>query len=140
MMRRGLLGLLALLVVGCGTGGGGGTQITGLAGATTVPTTVPAPTTTATTAQDKGFVVVSTHLKPDSLGYFGGTAEVHNVNKRAFTASMTFTFRENGKVAGTADALAQDVAAGQTVTVQLNSTDKWDGGPVTWMFQVTQMY
>jgi hypothetical protein len=131
---------MAVLAVGCGAGGGGGTQVTGLAGATTVPTTLPPVTTTVVPPRDKGFVVLSTQLKPDSLGYFGGTADVRNDSQHAYTASMTFTFRQNGKVAGTADALANGVAPGQTVTVQLNSINKWDGGPVTYSFQVTSLY
>ncbi len=138
---------LALLTVGCGTSSGtaGGGPVTGVAGPTTAATTVPATKTKAPTnvrPQDKGFTVIGVQLKAASLGgsqVFGGTAEVKNTGTTDHTASMRFTFSENGMVVGVGDATTQ-VAAGQTVTVDLASVDKWDGGPVTYNFQVTSLY
>lgn len=138
MRRLVVLGLLALAVAGCG--GGGGTTITGVAGAAAPVTTSSVPTATPVQASSKGFVVVSTDLKKDPLGFFGGMAQIRNDNKVTHTASMRFTFTRDTKVVGTADALADDVPAGQTATVQLNSIDKWDGQPVSYSFQVSSLY
>ncbi len=139
MKRALVVACLAVVIAGCG-GGAGGTQITGLAGVTTTVTAAPAATTTSVQPHSNGFVVVSIQLRPDPLGYFSGAAQIRNDGKRAHTASMTFTFTEDGKVVGTADALANDVGVGQTVTVQLNSTEKWDGRSVSYAFQVSNLY
>jgi hypothetical protein len=93
-----------------------------------------------TRPNDKGFQVLDVQLKQDALGYLSGTAEVQNKGGHTHSAAMRFTFRQNGKVVARATSLARLVAVGQTVTVDLASTDKWDGRPVTYTFQVTNLY
>jgi len=89
---------------------------------------------------DQGFDVVDVQLKQDLLGYLSGTAQVHNANAKTHSASMSFTFRQNGKVIAKATSLARVVSSGKTVTVDLSSPDKWDGRPVTYTFRVTHLY
>ena len=65
----------------------------------------------------------------DSLGNFEVRARVTNTGDTEDFAFWTITFFENGSMVGTARASAQDIAAGDTITVEFFTTDdytSWD--------------
>ncbi len=144
MRPRILFGLVAstVLFVGCGSStqiGTSATQATGVAGPSTLVSTAPPQTADpATLPHDQGFTVVGMQLKQDVVaGMFDGRVEVQNTGSKSHTAQLTFTFKQNGQVVGTANAFADTVAPGKIVTLDLVSTDRWNGGPVTYEFKVS---
>jgi hypothetical protein len=110
-----------------------------------VTTTTVRPTTTTTglaerRPHDKHFAVAGLQLKQDYAGNFGGTAQVQNIGIQSYTAVFKWTFTRNGQVLGTAEGSADGVSPGQTVSVEFISQDKYDGGPVSYTFQVDTEY
>jgi hypothetical protein len=85
---------------------------------------------------DKHFAVYVLQVKDDGLGDIGGIARVKNVSSTSLTGTFTFTFFQSGQVIGTAQGSAQDVSPGQTVTVQLVSSDPMIVGRFRYQFQV----
>lgn len=99
-----------------------------------------AASTGAPRPHDKGFEVVDVQLRHDDLGLLTGTAEVKNTSGHTHTAEMRFKFRQNGSQFATATGLARAVPMGQTISVDIFSTDAWNGQPVTYTFQVDHLY
>lgn len=89
---------------------------------------------------DKHFAVYALQVKDDGLGSIGGIARVKNVSSSSLTGTFTFTFFQSGQIVGTAQGSAQDVSPGQTVTVQLVSSDKMFAGRFRYQFQVDIEY
>jgi len=89
---------------------------------------------------DNGFEVLDVQLRQDALGFLSGNAQVKNVGGHTHSAAMRFKFSQGGRQVATATALAHVVPVGQTVTVDLASSDKWDGRRATYTFQVDHLY
>lgn len=70
---------------------------------------------------DKDFVVDDLIVKDDGLGNIGGIARLTNTASTSLTVTFTFTFFQSGRIVGTAEGSAEDVASGQTVTANLVS-------------------
>ncbi|GAA1701821.1 hypothetical protein GCM10009765_59260 [Fodinicola feengrottensis] len=123
MTRRGKIlaglgvSLGALVVVACGAGS---------------PSASPAPTAASTKATDsrtdKGWTILSLSLKDDGTGDFGGTARVRNDNGGTMSATFTLTVLKAGNPVASMQGASESVAAGQTVTVDWVSQDKYVGG------------
>jgi hypothetical protein len=98
----------------------------------------PAPPPPATTSgpSDKDFTVDDLQIQDDGLGDIGGVARVTNTSTQSLTATYTFTFFQSGQLVGTAEGSSQDVAPGQTVTVQLTSESPMISGSFRYQFQV----
>jgi hypothetical protein len=99
------------------------------------PAPPPAPPPPATAA-DKDFAVQTLQLQDDGLGDIGGIARITNTSSRTLSGSFTFTFFQGGHIVGTAIGVANDVAGGQTVTVDLSSQDPIFSGSFRYQFQV----
>lgn len=87
-------------------------------------------------AADKDFAVQTLQIRDDGLGDIGGIVRVTNTSAETLTATFTITFFQGGSVVGTAGGAANDVAPGQTVTVQLVSQDPIFSGNFRYQFQV----
>lgn len=101
------------------------------------PTTkAPAPPPTERKPADKSFRVETLNVEDDGLGDFGGTARVTNTASDEKSAIMTFTLFMGGKQVAVLQGAVDEVSPGQTVTVQLISSDDYRGGPFRYEFQV----
>jgi hypothetical protein len=89
---------------------------------------------------DKNWVVQSLNLKDDGLGDFGGNARITNRNGTAQTAVFTFTLYRGSQQLATMEGSAAEVQPGQTVTVDLISSDAYVSGPVRYYFQADVSY
>lgn len=133
-MRRALLLLPVLLLAACG--------------ATPSPSSPAAPAPASASASkaahnplsDKGWTVVSYELKDDGTGSLGGSARITNTASTSRTVVGKLVVFKAGTQVGNLDLSAQDVAAGQTVTVDLVGTDKYVVGPYTVQFQADMTY
>jgi hypothetical protein len=102
-------------------------------------TSPPGPPPRATVA-DKDFAVQSLQIKDDGLGDIGGIARLTNTSSDTLTATFTFTFFQGGQIVGTAVGSANEVAPGQTVTVDLSSQDRMISGRFHYEFQVDAQF
>jgi len=104
-----------------------------------VPTSVPAPAPAPEPSQlsDKGWSVVPDSLitRADFEGDWGGTVRIMNENADSLSASFTLTLMRDGQQIGTMTGSVDQVAPGQTVTVDLISSDTASTGPFTYYFQ-----
>ncbi len=114
---------------------------------TTAAPTTEAPTTTTTTAppagqSDKGWTVVpgSVLTMDDGTGDFGGTVRIMNTNDSAMTGVFILTLFRGPDQIATMQGSAQGVSAGQTVTVQMVSTNPYSAAPYTSTFQTDVSY
>jgi hypothetical protein len=102
----------------------------------TAPAPTPTPPPTPSGPSDKDFAVETLQIQDDGLGDIGGIARITNTASNPLTGIFTFTFFQGGQVVGTAQASAQSVGPGQTVTVQLVSQDSMISGSFRYQFQV----
>lgn len=94
------------------------------------------PAKTTGKAENKGFVVETLQIKDDGLGDIGGIARLKNTTASTLTITFTFTFfTTGGSVVGTATGDANDVAPGETVTVNLLSQDPISRIPSSFKYQ-----
>jgi hypothetical protein len=149
---------IVLFLVGIGIGASGGTTKTETVAGPTVTNTVtdiqtfkarpapvrppppPPPPPPPSQASDKDFAVQDLQIKDDGLGDIGGIARVTNTSSNSLTATFTFTFFQGSRIVGTAQGVANEVAAGQTVTVDLVSTSPIFSGSFRYEFQVDVQY
>lgn len=134
------------LLAGAGIALGGFVLLAcGAAGPTIAASSAPEPAPVATTAAptqaadsrtDKGWTIVSLNLKDDGTGDFGGTARVRNDNAGTMSGTFTLTVMKGGDTIGSMQGASQGVRAGQTVTVEWVSQDKYmSGSGLTTTFQ-----
>jgi hypothetical protein len=100
------------------------------------PPQPPPPPPPPAEASDKHFSVESLQVKDNGLGDIGGIARVTNNSTESLTATFTFTFFQGSRIVGTAIGSASAVSPGQTVTVELASTDPMISGSFRYQFQV----
>jgi phosphohistidine swiveling domain-containing protein len=89
---------------------------------------------------DKGWTLVSLQTKADFTGNFSGTARIANANASTKTAIFTVTLLKGDTVIASLQGSANSVSAGQTVTVDLISEDKFAAGNYQTEFQVDMSY
>lgn len=89
---------------------------------------------------DKDFAVQDLQVKDDGVGNIGGIVRVTNTGSVQRTAVFEITFFQSGRIVGTAQGVANAVAAGQTVTVDLVSQDSMVSGTFRYAFQVSAEY
>jgi hypothetical protein len=122
--------------------------VTATVTATATATVPAAPTKTAPTKavpqtdgkSDKGWTLASLQTKADFGGNFGGPARITNTNGSAKTAIFTVTLLKGSTVIASLQGSADGVSPGQTVTVNLISSDKYAAGNFQTEFQVDMSY
>jgi hypothetical protein len=160
LLLVGLVSLIVGIVIGSSANGSskGNTNATDSAATASKPQSAPKAATTKSTApatkaapkpvapapknaatptkpNDKGWVVQSLTIKKDFVGAFTGSARITNTNDSSKSASFTVTLFRSGKQIGVLQGLADDMAAGKTVTVDLVSQDAFSAGSYTYDFQ-----
>lgn len=96
----------------------------------------PKPAQAAGSLSDGDWTAVAPKLVDDGLGDFGGDARVTNTSGEEKSGSFTFSLFKGGELVGTLIGVASDVGAGETATVSLVSTDKFQSGVDKIEFQV----
>lgn len=98
-------------------------------------TPAPAPASDPNVVSDKGFEVVSFEASEEEFsGDWTGRAQIKNTGASR-TASWTFTLFHGDKIVGTLTGMANDMASGQTMTIELVSTDDFVPGDFVYRFQ-----
>lgn len=96
-----------------------------------------APDKPADSHSDKGWRMTSVQLKDDGTGCYGGTLRAGNGNPQPMSATITLTVFKGGSQVAAMHGFANEVRAGQTVTVELVSEDAFGGAAgLTTQFQV----
>jgi hypothetical protein len=102
---------------------------------TVAPTTAP-PTTTGNITSDKNFTMTTFQLKaPDFSGDFAATARIRNDNSSTETAVWRVSLFKGATLLGSVQGSGQSVAAGQTITVDMISQDKYAAGMTRYELQ-----
>ena len=131
-MNRTVIGLVSvgILLAGCGasSSGGGSTPVeTQPVGGASSPSVTPPAATSSSPATESGDWKFTKVVSKSSYGMVTATMRATNVTgeKRSGLFTVTY-FNAAGDTLGTANGAANDVAANQTVTVQMISGDKVD--------------
>lgn len=154
----GIILLIIIAAVNSSNGSKGNTaastSTTAVATATKVATTTATPTTTqqataapappaapAGLAEDNGWTLGSFTSKDDGLGDFDGTARVtNNTGNNVKGGVRKITLLQGSDVVSTLDGAFGPVAAGNTVSVDMLSQDKYKSGKFTPQLQIDGTY
>ncbi len=95
----------------------------------------PPPAPAPAQSRDKGFAIADLQLSGDALGDWEGVARITNETTAARSGNFTVTVFRDGSVVATLQGSVSGLAAGNTNTVQLVSTDDFSPGPYNTTFQ-----
>jgi hypothetical protein len=143
-----VVGGIVVLGVVIALAAGGGDKKPSVAAATPIsepvaepnqPEAAPAPRPAArpSAMSDKGWTVVkgSVLIGEDGLGDFDGTARITNQNGSEQSGSFTFTVFHGSQQVATLSGSASEVQPGQTMTVNLWTSDDYVAGQSRVVFQ-----